>query len=89
MLCQFASSRPVAIAKRIVARTASISGVHVASSVAAFPPRYKDMLPLPVSVHCSISLRCVVHLLHRKRKWSTVSRACPQSHWSVLATLMR
>jgi hypothetical protein len=34
-----ASSRPVAIANRIVARTAAKSGVQDLSSVAVFPPR--------------------------------------------------
>jgi len=33
------SSRPVAMANLIVARTASIFGVHVAKSVGAFPPK--------------------------------------------------
>jgi hypothetical protein len=37
--CQFASSLSVAIAYRIVARTAPMSGVHFASSVADLPPR--------------------------------------------------
>ncbi len=47
------------------------------------------MLLLYISVHWSISARCSVHLLHRKRKCSTVSLASPQSHWSDGAALIR
>ena len=35
------------------------------------------MFPLCMSVHCSISVRYTIHLLHRKRKWSTVSSFVP------------
>jgi len=51
------SRRPVAIANLIVARTASMSGVHFCPSDAALPPRWKERLPRFSSVHCSISLR--------------------------------
>ena len=36
-----------------------------------------------------MSFRCSVHWLHRKRKWSTVSLACPQVHRSDGATSIR
>lgn len=56
-----ASSRPVAIANRMEARTASKFGVQLWSSEGDFPPRKKDMLLRWVLVHCSISVRCAVH----------------------------
>jgi len=76
------SSRLVAIAYLIVARTASMFGVHCSRSVGSFPPRLKDRLLLLVSVCCSICVRRVVHVVHRNRKCLTVSFACPQVHWS-------
>lgn len=83
------SSRPVAIANRIEVRAAFVSGAQVLSSDGDFPPRKKEILPLCSAVYCSISVRCSVHFLHRKRKCSTVSFASPQSHWSDGTALMR
>ena len=72
----------MAIANRIVARTASIFGVQFVPSDGAFPPKKKEILLLWVSVHWSICVWCIVQRLHRKRKCSTVSLACPHAHWS-------
>jgi hypothetical protein len=35
-----------------------------------------------VAVYCSICIRWVIHLVHRKRKCLMVSFACPQAHRS-------
>ena len=76
------SNRPVAMANLIVARTASIFGVHFSGSDGAFSPKWKERLPLLVSVCASICVRYESHLVHRKRKCLTVSLVWPHSHWS-------
>lgn len=75
------SRRPVATANLIVALTAFMFGSHLSLSDVAFPPKKKGKLPLRVVVHSNNSLRSLVHFVHLKRKWSTVSRALPHMHW--------
>ena len=41
------------------------------------------------TVHRSISDRYAIHLVHRKRKWTTVYLACPHAHSSDSAALIR
>lgn len=42
------SSRPVVVVNLIVVRTASMFGDHVSRSNGAFPPKWKERLPLLV-----------------------------------------
>ncbi len=83
------SSRPVAIAKRIVARTAFMSGFQSSPSDVVLPPKWKEMLSLCVPGRMSVSARCVAHRVHRRRKCSTVSLACPHAHWAEGTALIR
>lgn len=70
-------------------RVSMFKMAHLSSLDGDFPPRKKARLPLWVSVHWNISVLYVVHRLHWKRKYSTVSVACPHAHWSVGAAAIR
>jgi hypothetical protein len=69
------SSRPVAIANLIVARTAFIFGVYAPGSDRAFYLKQKERLPLLVSVCASICVWYASYLVHQKRKCLIVSLA--------------
>lgn len=73
-----ASSLPIAIAKRIIARTASMFRAQFLSSYSDFQPSWKEILLLWVSAYWSSSAPYAARCLHRHGNCLTVSLVRPQ-----------